>query len=473
MATVGDLFINFKVRKEGLDAGSQSLGRFVDKSKKQLNDLNQGFGGLQNTLSTVGIPTGAFDTARSMVNVLTKGIPSIIKGFSSMSAAATLFKGIIMGIGGPITLIVGALAAIGGMIYKAYSDAAETSKNMIEGYAKYAEERIKATMDALKGARADEESMSKQADKLRQGVQTKERLLAVPAAQRDAEARAIANSNTLADAAQRVRDAEYGVLQARANVKTTTADLVKYQLQLLNLQAAGVDEEDDRFIVAKQMADALEKTLADEKSILKVRQDTLKTAQEASTLTSRDIAATEALRKSEAEAARIADEKARKQQADAAFRQEMLSIEDEMIGRLEGQDALEDRIYRRRLEAMGLESGQVQAIMLRRDEARAAAKVDEARSKAEDDLKTLVEQRAELEEKIAQTVAEASAKALADDVKRQQFTESLDTAIGEFKIAGITDAVDIQKRIADETRAQTIELRKLNDKISSQEALLQ
>jgi hypothetical protein len=196
-----------------------------------------------------------------------------------------------------------------------------------------------------------------------------------------------------------VRDAEYGVLQARANVKTTTADLVKYQLQLLNLQAAGVDEEDDRFIVAKQMADALEKTLADEKSILKVRQDTLKTAQESSTLTSRDIAATEALRKSEAEAARIADEKARKQEADAAFRQEMLAIEDEMIGRLQGQDALEDRIYRRRLEAMGLESGQVQAIMLRRDEERAAAKIDEARNKAEDDLKTLVEQRAELEEK--------------------------------------------------------------------------
>jgi hypothetical protein len=58
-------------------------------------------------------------------------------------------------------------------------------------------------------------------------------------------------------------------------------------------------------------------------------------------------------------------------------------------------------------------------------------------------------------------------------VKRQQFTESLDTAIGEFKIAGITDAVDIQKRIADESKLQTAELRKLNEKIGNQEALLQ
>ena len=470
MATVGDLFINFKVRRDGLDNASQSLGKFVDKSKKQLNDLNQGFGAFGNLLSSVGIPTTAISSAMQFVGVLTKGIPSIVKGFTSMSGAAAAFKTILAGIGGPIVLVVAAIASIGAAFYKAMVDdaaaAAEAFQKTLDGVKQRAEAATKAVGEMAQALGKSREGISDMSGK----VAVQQAIVTAPAGQEEAAAKQAERLHEQLAASNAIIAAEQKRDELQKRYADAAADLVRTQEAYSDALNDGDDERIERvrqiMEVKQQEVQALQDAANKARLNVDATADQLLLLQQ-----SFDLEDKIATKKAEQEAI-----EQRRLQADAAmnaFMSEELAIEDELLRLREGEEALQERLYQRRLENAGLEQDMIDYLVQQREEVARLTKETAERLKIENSLKDMKEQRAALEEKIAQTVAEASAKALEDDIKRQQFTESLDTAIGEFKIAGITDAVDIQKRIADESRAQTAELRKLNDKISSQEALLQ
>ena len=72
-----------------------------------------------------------------------------------------------------------------------------------------------------------------------------------------------------------------------------------------------------------------------------------------------------------------------------------------------------------------------------------------------------------MEKDIAAATESARAKAMDDEMRRQQMTENLSTAIGGMTIAATSEAVDIDKRVFDETKKQTDELKKINEALRS------
>ena len=470
MATVGDLFINMKVRKDALDTASQSLGKFVDKSKKQLGDLNQGFGSLQNVLSKFGLPTTALTTASEFVYVLTKGIPSIIKGFTSMSGAATAFKAILAGIGGPITLIVAAVAAIGGLIYKAFQDGAERARQSVESFAKYAEDRLAKVAQDMKSASGAQAAGTAGVAAMRETIEGEKRILAASPGDIESVKKLNEELRVSAEIAQKRRDAEYAVTAERSRLIVASQSLADYEAQMLDLKRRGFEAGDSEFDIVQKMVDTLQQEKESREGNLRMLQDAAKSAAEIESLQRQSIENQKAIANREAEAAMIASEREAKKSQIAAFMAEELAIEDDLVRLLEGQDALEERMYRRRLEALNLEERQIDYLMMRNRENKEQEKRDADRLKNDQALNKLLEDRSRLQDSIQQAAESARSKAIEDEQQRMQATETLDTAIGQFKIPGLTDAVDIQKRIADETKNQTAELRKLNDQIAKAQA---
>ncbi len=463
MATVGDLFINMKVKKDALDSASQSLGKFVDKSKKQLGDLNQGFGALGRLLSTLGVPTSAISSAMDFVGILTKGIPSIIKGFTSMGAVAQTFKTILAGIGGPITLIVAAIGAIGVAAYSAFEDqaasAAEAFQKTLDGVKQRAEAATKAVAEMAQALAKSREGISSMGGK----VTVQQAVLAAPAGQEEAAAKQAQRLVDQLEASNAILVAEKQRDELQKKYADAAADLVRTQEAYNDARADGQDA------YAAQVAQILEakqkEVSALEEAANQSRLNAMATADQLALLEeSFQLEDKIAAKKAEQEA--IEERRLARVAAMDTFMAEELAIEDEIFRLLQGEEALQERLYQRRLEAAGVEQEMIDYLMEQRQEVERLTKVNEDRRKATEEIQRLEDERKRVQESISQATATARSKAIEDEEKRMKSTETLDTAIGEFKIPGLTESVDIQKRIADNTAAQTAELRKLNDQIA-------
>lgn len=463
MATVGDLFINMKVKKDALDSASQSLGKFVDKSKKQLGDLNQGFGALGRLLSTLGVPTSAISSAMDFVGILTKGIPSIIKGFTSMGAVAQTFKTILAGIGGPITLIVAAIGALGVAAYSAFEDqaasAAEAFQKTLDGVKQRAEAATKAVAEMAQALARSREGIASMGGK----VSVQQAVLAAPAGQEEAAAKQAQRLVDQLEASNAIIVAEKQRDELQKKYAAAAADLVRTQQAYNDARADGQDE------YAAQVAQILEakqkEVSALEEAANQSRLNAMATADQLALLEeSFQLEDKIAAKKAEQEA--IEERRLARVAAMDTFMAEELAIEDEIFRLLQGEEALQERLYQRRLESAGVEQEMIDYLMEQRKEVERLTAANEDRRKATEEIQRLEDERKRVQESISQATATARSKAIEDEEKRMQTTETLDTAIGQFKIPGLTDAVDIQKRIADNTAAQTAELRKLNDQIA-------
>jgi hypothetical protein len=132
-----------------------------------------------------------------------------------------------------------------------------------------------------------------------------------------------------------------------------------------------------------------------------------------------------------------------------------------------GKAAAEAQLLETRMRSLGASEDEIRATMDRLAVIQDQEKAIKDAQKAEEERQKMVERAAQLEKDIAAATESARTKAMEDDLKRQQITETLSTAIGGITVAGATDAIDIDKRVYDETKKQTDELRKINQALSS------
>ena len=139
-----------------------------------------------------------------------------------------------------------------------------------------------------------------------------------------------------------------------------------------------------------------------------------------------------------------------------------LDAEQQILETTFGKEYAERRAYENSLESLGVSGKRLESLLAEYDAMQDMAKEAEEMMKAERERDRLIEDRARAIQSLAQAEESAREKAADMELRRQQMTEGVSTAIGEIKIAAVSDSVDVQKVIADETKKQTAELRKIN-----------
>ncbi len=167
------------------------------------------------------------------------------------------------------------------------------------------------------------------------------------------------------------------------------------------------------------------------------------------------------------ETIRITEEARALQSAIDSIANEQAALEREMLELTMGKAAAEEHILRMKAQAAGLDAAATNDLI---DQLKAVQDLRDAvaeRKRTEAEQNRLLDERTRLEASIADATEAARAKAMEDDLRRQQMTETVSTAIGGLKIAATSDAIDIDKRIFDETKKQTDELKKINAALSA------
>ena len=167
------------------------------------------------------------------------------------------------------------------------------------------------------------------------------------------------------------------------------------------------------------------------------------------------------------ETIRITEEARALQSAIDSIANEQAALEREMLELTMGKAAAEEHILRMKAQAAGLDAAATNDLI---DQLKAVQDLRDAvaeRKRTEAEQNRLLDERTRLEASIADATEAARAKAVEDDLRRQQMTETVSTAIGGLKIAATSDAIDIDKRIFDETKKQTDELKKINAALSA------
>ncbi len=296
-------------------------------------------------------------------------------------------------------------------------------------------------------------------------------ILSAMQAQEDAaKALAGATANNLALEEQRVDLAQQLTEQTRLKAEAeqrsaTIAQLIQgFDDERLRLTMSAADYEE--MILDRKIAAA---GITDPNDIARI-----KAAQEALDLAKQQAEA-EKVAKAAAgekntiaqETIRITEEARELQSAIDSIANEQAALEREMLELTMGKAAAEEHILRMKAQAAGLDAAatndlieQLKAVQDLRD-----AVAERKRTEAEQNR--LLDERTRLEASIADATEAARAKAMEDDLRRQQMTETVSTAIGGLKIAATSDAIDIDKRIFDETKKQTDELKKINAALSA------
>ena len=150
-----------------------------------------------------------------------------------------------------------------------------------------------------------------------------------------------------------------------------------------------------------------------------------------------------------------------------ALADEQARMEQQMLEATLGKAAAERIAYENKLRSLGISGDELQSLLSQRDALAEMAKQVEERKKQEQAMQKLQDDRAKAEEALASAQESARVKAAEDDLRRQQLTENISTAIGGITIAGASDAIDIDKRVFDETKKQTDELKKINEALRS------
>jgi hypothetical protein len=296
-------------------------------------------------------------------------------------------------------------------------------------------------------------------------------ILSAMQAQEDAaKALAGATANNLALEEQRVDLAQQLTEQTRLKAEAeqrsaTIAQLIQgFDDERLRLTMDAADYEEmilDRKIAAAGITDP------NDIARIKAAQDALNLAKQQAE--AEKIAKSAAGEKNTIaqETIRITEEARALQSAIDSIANEQAALEREMLELTMGKAAAEEHILRMKAQAAGLDAAatndlieQLKAVQDLRD-----AVAERKRTEAEQNR--LLDERTRLEASIADATEAARAKAMEDDLRRQQMTETVSTAIGGLKIAATSDAIDIDKRIFDETKKQTDELKKINAALSA------
>lgn len=291
--------------------------------------------------------------------------------------------------------------------------------------------------------RAQEEEAKKLAESTSQSLALEQQrldLVSQVAEQRRREAEAEAQKQAVASILQGIEDERLRLTLSAADYEEMILDRRIKQAGIEDPQViARIKAAQDALNLAKQQAEAekVAKTAAGEKNT--IAQETIRITEEARAL----------------------------QSAIDSIANEQAALEREMLELTMGKAAAEEHILRMKAQAAGLDAAatndlieQLKAVQDLRD-----AVAERKRTEAEQNR--LLDERTRLEASIADATEAARAKAMEDDLRRQQMTETVSTAIGGLKIAATSDAIDIDKRIYDETKKQTDELKKINAALSA------
>jgi hypothetical protein len=291
--------------------------------------------------------------------------------------------------------------------------------------------------------RAQEEEAKKLAESTSQSLALEQQrldLVSKVAEQRRREAEAEAQKQAVASILQGIEDERLRLTLSAADYEEMILDRRIKQAGIEDPQViARIKAAQDALDLAKQQAEAekVAKAAAGEKNT--IAQETIRITEEARAL----------------------------QSAIDSIANEQAALEREMLELTMGKAAAEEHILRMKAAAAGLDAAatndlieQLKAVQDLRD-----AVAERKRTEAEQNR--LLDERTRLEASIADATEAARAKAMEDDLRRQQMTETVSTAIGGLKIAATSDAIDIDKRIYDETKKQTDELKKINAALSA------
>ncbi len=291
--------------------------------------------------------------------------------------------------------------------------------------------------------RAQEEEAKKLAESTSQSLALEQQrldLVSKVAEQRRREAEAEAQTQAVASILQGIEDERLRLTLSAADYEEMILDRRIKQAGIEDPQViARIKAAQDALNLAKQQAEAekVAKAAAGEKNT--IAQETIRITEEARAL----------------------------QSAIDSIANEQAALEREMLELTMGKAAAEEHILRMKAQAAGLDAAatndlieQLKAVQDLRD-----AVAERKRTEAEQNR--LLDERTRLEASIADATEAARAKAMEDDLRRQQMTETVSTAIGGLKIAATSDAIDIDRRIFDETKKQTDELKKINAALSA------
>ncbi len=291
--------------------------------------------------------------------------------------------------------------------------------------------------------RAQEEEAKKLAESTSQSLALEQQrldLVSKVAEQRRREAEAEAQKQAVASILQGIEDERLRLTLSAADYEEMILDRRIKQAGIEDPQViARIKAAQDALNLAKQQAEAekVAKAAAGEKNT--IAQETIRITEEARAL----------------------------QSAIDSIANEQAALEREMLELTMGKAAAEEHILRMKAQAAGLDAAatndlieQLKAVQDLRD-----AVAERKRTEAEQNR--LLDERTRLEASIADATEAARAKAMEDDLRRQQMTETVSTAIGGLKIAATSDAIDIDRRIFDETKKQTDELKKINAALSA------
>jgi hypothetical protein len=291
--------------------------------------------------------------------------------------------------------------------------------------------------------RAQEEEAKKLAESTSQSLALEQQrldLVSKVAEQRRREAEAEAQKQAVASILQGIEDERLRLTLSAADYEEMILDRRIKQAGIEDPQViARIKAAQEALDLAKQQAEAekVAKAAAGEKNT--IAQETIRITEEARAL----------------------------QSAIDSIANEQAALEREMLELTMGKAAAEEHILRMKAQAAGLDAAATNDLI---DQLKAVQDLRDAvaeRKRTEAEQNRLLDERTRLEASIADATEAARAKAMEDDLRRQQMTESVSTAIGGLKIAATSDSIDIDRRIFDETKKQTDELKKINAALSA------
>lgn len=515
MAVVGDLMVNFKVDRTELESATQSLDIFSAGADANFRKATKGVVALQSALSKIGVSSEAIAPITTFLQLGTKSIPAIVSGFKAMGAAIlSVGKALTAALLTPLGL---ALGLAGGVAYAVYQIFQQDAVEQAAAYAaqieriKKASEEAQTALKAMSAAAAEQEKRTAEMSKV---VQL-EAIVAGSDLPADEVRRAQAQFAELASAQNAVGKASQDLAKAEDQRFATFKKLADLRGYESVVRARGDTDQADRL---RDQITEMAKVLQLEEATVEAARKRFEQAQEFETLTGqRQAIETEVRAKAERDAidrsymATVADltdqinmlqmseedyseilrQRQRDQLTAAGFTPERideiqtlqdtrsaleatnkaLEIEKQLKEQLADLNTDEDQRamaaaardreqFEKRLKGMQIESDEVAKLMALYDSIESAKKKQQL---------TAMEQR---RDELAQSVAreEESARKRVDEMRqrRESMTESLSTALGTVKVAigSPFTKQDWDAMIAQESKAQTAELRKLNQNIT-------
>ena len=515
MAVVGDLMVNFKVDRTELEGATKSFDLFSAGADANFRKATKGVIALQQALGKIGVSPEVLSPVTSFLQLGTKSIPAIVSGFKAMGVALlSVGKAMAAALLTPLGI---ALTLAGGVAYAVYQIFKQDAVEQAAAYAaqieriKKSAEEAQTALKAMSAAAAEQQKRTAEMSKVVQleAIVAGSDLPAEEVRRAQAQFAELASAqNVVGKASQDLAKAEdqrfstfkkladlrgyEAVVRARGD--TEAADRLRVQItemaKVLQLEEATVEAARKRFEQAQEF-----ETLTGQRQAIEadVRAKAERQAIDRSYMaTVSDLTdQINLLSMSEEDYSEILRQRQRDQLTAAGFTPERideiqslqdtrnaleaankaLEIEKQLKEQLADLNMNEDQRamaaaarereqFEKRLKSMKIESDEVAKLMALYDSIESAKKQQQ--------LTAMQQRRDELEQSVARE--EESARKRVDEMRqrRESMTESLSTALGSVKVAIASPFTkqDWDAMIAQESKAQTAELRKLNQNIA-------